>query len=181
MYIFLIFTQNFCILFLSDNSLRKQGNESHEEDNASEIVENILYITADDAKEQIQAPEATTENPQNGSDVYAVVEKKPKPDDVEDQPVYTDVCKADQKKKKPAIAAKPSKVKKDERPTVNKDGLIYVDLDLKDTPSTSTEAFVIHGADDRTQYVDIDFTRRADPPPDTDNEQSRNEKEKEKA
>eukprot|EP00105_Crassostrea_gigas_P045799 XP_019929947.1 PREDICTED: hemicentin-1 [Crassostrea gigas] len=164
-----------------DNSLRKQGNESHEEDNASDIVENILYITADDAKEQIQAPEATTENPQNGSDVYAVVEKKPKPDDVEDQPVYTDVCKADQKKKKPAIAAKPSKVKKDERPTVNKDGLIYVDLDLKDTPSTSTEVFVIHGADDRTQYVDIDFTRRADPPPDTDNEQSRNEKEKEKA
>uniref|UniRef100_A0A8W8KVP6 Ig-like domain-containing protein n=1 Tax=Magallana gigas TaxID=29159 RepID=A0A8W8KVP6_MAGGI len=65
--------------------------------------------------------------------------------------------------------------------TVNKDGLIYVDLDLKDTPSTSTEAFVIHGADDRTQYVDIDFTRRADPPPDTDNEQSQNEKEKEKA
>lgn len=67
-------------------------------DNASEIVENILYITADDAKEQIQAPETTTENPQNGSDVYAVVEKKPKPDDVDDQPVYTDVCKADQKK-----------------------------------------------------------------------------------
>lgn len=150
-------------------------------DNASEIVENILYISADDAKEQIHAPEATNENQQNGSDVYAVVEKKPKPDDGEDQPVYTDVCKADQKKKKPAIAAKPSKVKKDERPTVNKDGLIYVDLDLKDTPSTSTGAFVIHGADDRTQYVDIDFTRRADPPPDTDNEQSQNEKEKEKA
>lgn len=65
--------------------------------------------------------------------------------------------------------------------TVNKDGLIYVDLDLKDTPSTSTEAFVIHGADDRTQYVDIDFTKRADPPRDTDNEKSQNEKEKEKA
>lgn len=67
-------------------------------DNASEIVENILYITADDAKEQIQAPEVKTENPQNGSDVYAVVEKKPKPDDGDDQPVYTDVCKADHKK-----------------------------------------------------------------------------------
>lgn len=65
--------------------------------------------------------------------------------------------------------------------TVNKDGLIYVDLDLKDTPSTSTEAFVIHGADDRTQYVDIDFTKRADPPRDTDNEKSQNEKEKKKA
>lgn len=64
---------------------------------------------------------------------------------------------------------------------MNKDGLIYVDLDLKDTPSTSTEAFVIHGADDRTQYVDIDFNRRADPPRDTDNEKSQNEKEKEKA
>lgn len=69
-------------------------------DNASEIVENVLYITADDAKEQIQAHEATTENPQSGSDVYAVVEKKPKPDDSDDQPVYTDVCKADQKKSK---------------------------------------------------------------------------------
>lgn len=67
--------------------------------------------------------------------------------------------------------------------TVNKDGLIYVDLDLKDAPSTSTGEFefVIHGADDRTQYVDIDFTRRADPPPDMDNKQSQNEKEKEKA
>lgn len=64
---------------------------------------------------------------------------------------------------------------------MNKDGLIYVDLDLKDTPSTSKGAFVIHGADDRTQYVDIDFTRRADPPCDTDNEKSQNEKEKEKA
>eukprot|EP00105_Crassostrea_gigas_P045203 XP_019929351.1 PREDICTED: uncharacterized protein LOC105344511 [Crassostrea gigas] len=165
-----------------DNSLRKQGNNSNEEDNASEIVENILYITADDAKEQVQAPVDTpVDTTQNGSDVYAVVEKKPKTDDRDDQPVYRDVCKADQKKKKPAIAAKPSKVKKDERPTVNKDGLIYVDLDLKDTPSTSTEAFVIHGADDRTQYVDIDFTRRADPPRDTDNEKTQNEKEKEKA
>uniref|UniRef100_A0A8W8KVV4 Uncharacterized protein n=1 Tax=Magallana gigas TaxID=29159 RepID=A0A8W8KVV4_MAGGI len=160
----------------------KRRRESNNQDNASEIVENILYITADDAKEQVQAPVDTpVDTTQNGSDVYAVVEKKPKTDDRDDQPVYTDVCKADQKKKKPAIAAKPSKVKKDERPTVNKDGLIYVDLDLKDTPSTSTEAFVIHGADDRTQYVDIDFTRRADPPRDTDNEKSQNEKEKEKA
>uniref|UniRef100_A0A8W8KXQ9 Uncharacterized protein n=1 Tax=Magallana gigas TaxID=29159 RepID=A0A8W8KXQ9_MAGGI len=111
----------------------KRRRESNNQDNASEIVENILYITADDAKEQVQAPVDTpVDTTQNGSDVYAVVEKKPKTDDRDDQPVYRDVCKADQKKKKPAIAAKPSKVKKDERPTVNKDGLIYVDLDLKD-------------------------------------------------
>lgn len=68
-------------------------------DNASELVENILYITADDAKEQVQAPVDTpVDTTQNGSDVYAVVEKKPKTDDRDDQPVYTDVCKADQKK-----------------------------------------------------------------------------------
>lgn len=68
-------------------------------DNASEIVENILYITADDAKEQVQAPVDTpVDTTQNGSDVYAVVEKKPKTDDRDDQPVYRDVCKADQKK-----------------------------------------------------------------------------------
>lgn len=67
-------------------------------DNVSEIVENILYITADDAKEQTQTAVDTIQNPQNGSEVYAVVEKKRKTGDSDDQPVYTDVCKSDQEK-----------------------------------------------------------------------------------
>lgn len=45
----------------------------------------------------------------------------------------------------------------------NQDGLIYLELDLKDTASSSTGKLVIHGAEDRTEYVDIDFTRRVDP------------------
>jgi hypothetical protein len=46
---------------------------------------------------------------------------------------------------------------------VNEDGLVYVELDLKTTPESPDGKPVIHGTEDRTEYVDIDFTKPAKP------------------
>ncbi|XP_060606171.1 uncharacterized protein LOC132758506 [Ruditapes philippinarum] len=54
-------------------------------------------------------------------------------------------------------------------PLRNKDGLIYADLAFNDQPK-GQKKLVIHGLDDMTEYVEVDFTKRADPLPDSDEE-----------
>ncbi|XP_060592452.1 uncharacterized protein LOC132747146, partial [Ruditapes philippinarum] len=53
----------------------------------------------------------------------------------------------------------------------NKDGLIYADLAFNDQPK-GQKKLVIHGLDDMTEYVQVDFTKKADPLPDSDEEES---------
>ncbi|XP_071172067.1 uncharacterized protein [Mytilus edulis] len=50
---------------------------------------------------------------------------------------------------------------------INKDGLVYADLDLN--PSPNGPKF-IHGIDDRTIYAMVDTTQKIDPLPDSDEE-----------
>lgn len=52
---------------------------------------------------------------------------------------------------------------------VNKDGLVYADLEFADQPK-GQKRLVIHGLDDMTEYADVDLTRKADPLPDSDSE-----------
>nr|XP_022320238.1 hemicentin-1-like isoform X2 [Crassostrea virginica] len=144
----------------TDNHLSQKSDNSQEKDDVLDIVDNILYISADEAKE---VPEPSGDNVQNmasGNDTYAVVSKGDFPGN--DASVYAEVNKT-KKKQKPAVPEKSSKVKKRLPPNDNQDGLIYLELDLRDTASSSTGKFVIHGAEDRTEYVDIDFTRCVDP------------------
>jgi hypothetical protein len=49
--------------------------------------------------------------------------------------------------------------------------LIYADLAFNDQPK-GQKKLVIHGLDDMTEYVQVDFTKKADPLPDSDEEES---------
>ncbi|XP_033758252.1 nephrin-like [Pecten maximus] len=50
----------------------------------------------------------------------------------------------------------------------NQDGLIYLDVEFKEEKENGRN-YVIHGIENRTDYADVDFTKRADPlPPDSE-------------
>ncbi|XP_069110142.1 PHD finger protein 20-like protein 1 [Argopecten irradians] len=53
----------------------------------------------------------------------------------------------------------------------NKDGLIYLDLEFKDQQN-GTRQVVIHGIENRNDYAIVDFTKKADPLPDSDPEEN---------
>ncbi|XP_069109212.1 neural cell adhesion molecule 1-like [Argopecten irradians] len=57
----------------------------------------------------------------------------------------------------------------------NKDGLVYLEVEFKDDGNTGRRA-VIHGIENRNDYADIDFTKRADPLPDLDEPTGETEK-----
>ena len=54
--------------------------------------------------------------------------------------------------------------------TVNQDGLLYADLEFASQPKDQ-KRLVIRGLDDMTEYAEVDLTRKADPLPDSDNEE----------
>lgn len=70
-----------------------------------------------------------------------------------------DIKTSDKKSKSPAAKKKGRK---------NKGRLQYADVVF--APSSSGKAFVIHGLEDRTNYVDIDFSKKAEPLPPKINE-----------
>lgn len=47
---------------------------------------------------------------------------------------------------------------------------MYADLEFAQQPQ-GQKKLVIHGADDMTEYADVDLTKKADPLPDSDDEQ----------
>ncbi|WAR05466.1 hypothetical protein MAR_020835 [Mya arenaria] len=53
---------------------------------------------------------------------------------------------------------------------VNKDGLVYADLDFP-KPRKGQNPY-IHGHDDKTVYEEVDLSRKADPLPDSDDDAS---------
>ncbi|XP_069109260.1 uncharacterized protein [Argopecten irradians] len=55
---------------------------------------------------------------------------------------------------------------------MNKDGLIYLDIEFKEDKKNGRN-YVIHGIENRTDYADVDFTQHADPLP-SDEEESTN-------
>lgn len=56
-----------------------------------------------------------------------------------------------------------------QKKNVNKEGLIYADLAFNDQLK-GQKKLVIIGSDDRTPYAEVDFTKKADPLPDSDEE-----------
>lgn len=45
---------------------------------------------------------------------------------------------------------------------------MYIEVEFTKPPSCTNRKPIIHGDDSRTDYVDIDFNKRADPLPDDD-------------
>ncbi|XP_053391381.1 uncharacterized protein LOC128554157 [Mercenaria mercenaria] len=76
---------------------------------------------------------------------------------------------AKQNKNDETIYENPEPSKPAEKKNVNKDGLIYADLTFNDQPK-GQKKLVIHGLDSMTEYVKVDFTKKADPLPDSDDE-----------
>ncbi|XP_060564839.1 hemicentin-2-like, partial [Ruditapes philippinarum] len=60
------------------------------------------------------------------------------------------------------IYENPEPAKQTAKKNVNKDGLIYADLTFNDQPK-GQKKLVIHGLDDMTEYVQVDFTKKAEP------------------
>jgi hypothetical protein len=56
----------------------------------------------------------------------------------------------------------------------NQEGLVYVDVDFSNQPGRShTEGKpVVHGEEDRTEYTFVDFSKKAPPMPETQDENS---------
>lgn len=53
---------------------------------------------------------------------------------------------------------------------INDDGLIYIDVVIDNKKKPGKKRNEIHGKDDMTEYTTIDFRKRADPLPDSDEE-----------
>ncbi|XP_062569808.1 hemicentin-1-like [Saccostrea cucullata] len=146
------------------------------------MIENTLYISGDNVNNSTilssKYPQNDAVNTESRNDVYSVVKKTEKIEP--DFPMYAEVCKSRPVKDKPEIKKKPAKKTKNSTgKTVNKDGLVYVEIDLKNTPALSGNS-VIHGSDNKTLYVDIDFTQHADPLPECDVEDTNDANENEK-
>lgn len=52
----------------------------------------------------------------------------------------------------------------------NEDGLIYVEVELRQQKGTSDRKPVIHGLEDKTEYADIQFGKVGEPAPESDEE-----------
>ena len=52
---------------------------------------------------------------------------------------------------------------------LNKDGLLYADIAFENS-NKGQRKLVIRGQENATEYIQVDFTKRADPLPDSDEE-----------
>ncbi|XP_060580293.1 uncharacterized protein LOC132737070 [Ruditapes philippinarum] len=159
-----------------------------------------MYVSADEVQstDNVYAKPVKKKKVPEGNDVYTQVDKKKKKEknDKKNKKGKIEI-EGDIYENAPAAALNDNismkKVKKgmgkayDENPyenplaeetkqpkkNVNKDGLIYADLTFNDQPK-GQKKLVIHGLDDMTEYVEVDFTKRADPLPDSDEETTTN-------
>ncbi|XP_062570453.1 uncharacterized protein LOC134232495 isoform X2 [Saccostrea cucullata] len=142
-----------------------KNDTTQKKDPALELTENVLDITADDVPEM--PPSAPSDNDTTASDVYAVVNKENK--NVNQIPTYAEV-RTSQKGKDNQKTEKKSDEKGENNPgqSANKDGMVYIEIDFNDKPSNGNA--VLHGAEDKILYVDIDSVKHADPLPKNEGE-----------
>ncbi|XP_052803021.1 hemicentin-1-like isoform X2 [Mya arenaria] len=124
-----------------------------------DVVENTMYVPAEDISRQINT---------SGADaLYA-------------QPNKTKASSSAAAAKKHGKKAYENKIFEDSslenheltenKKNVNKDGLVYADLDFPKPQKGQTP--YIHGLDDRTVYEEVDLSRKADPLQDSDDNAS---------
>jgi hypothetical protein len=53
----------------------------------------------------------------------------------------------------------------------NQEGLVYVDVDFAKQPANTQGKPVVHGEEDRTEYTFVDFSKKAPPMPETQDEE----------
>ncbi|XP_061170085.1 uncharacterized protein LOC133179318 [Saccostrea echinata] len=150
------------ILCMRGNKRRKnsiRNDTTPEKDHGLELTENTLYITADNVIEMPPSVPAHNDTPTSENDVYAVVNKEKITEN--HIPVYAEVCTSQEGKDKQATEKKPSEKETNKLgQATNKEGMVYVEIDFKDMPSNGKSA--LHGAENKTLYVDINSVKHAD-------------------
>ncbi|CAG2227894.1 unnamed protein product [Mytilus edulis] len=120
---------------------------------------NVLYAAVDKVQQKFKRRN-TEDEIETANDEYAVVDKSNrKINFTDDDTTYANQGDAD------LLIRQPSK--KSHLDGKNKDGLTYIEVSFTRKPKNKR---VIIGAENRTNYVDIDFTRTADPLPETADE-----------
>ncbi|XP_071173896.1 neural cell adhesion molecule 2-like [Mytilus edulis] len=140
----------------------KRRNSGNEDSNMSNEPANAEYASVVKPKSKSKKVHYKEDEIETANDEYAVVDKSNKKIDyTENDNVYANQGDADLLIHHQPLKTKPSGRSK------NKDGLTYIEVSFTRKPKNPR---VIIGAENRTNYVDIDFTRTADPLPETADE-----------
>ncbi|XP_052062348.1 uncharacterized protein LOC127702263 isoform X2 [Mytilus californianus] len=132
----------------------KRRNTEKEDSKEPANAEYASVVKPKSKSKKVHYKEDVTES---ANDEYAVVDKSNKKIDyTENDNVYANQGDAD------LLIHQPLKTKPSGR-SKNKDGLTYIEVSFTKKPKRRR----IIGAENRTDYVDIDFTRKADPLPDS--------------
>ncbi|CAG2200304.1 unnamed protein product [Mytilus edulis] len=138
----------------------KRRNSGNEDSKMSNEPANAEYASVVKPKSKSKKVHYKEDEIETANDEYAVVDKSNKKIDyTENDNVYANQGDADLLIHHQPLKTKPSGRSK------NKDGLTYIEVSFTRKPKNPR---VIIGAENRTNYVDIDFTRTADPLPDQD-------------
>ncbi|CAC5374234.1 unnamed protein product [Mytilus coruscus] len=133
----------------------KRRNTEKEDSKEPANAEYASVVKPKSKSKKVHYKEDVTES---ANDEYAVVDKSNKKMDyTENDNVYANQGDAD------LLIHQPLKTKPSGR-SKNKDGLTYIEVSFTRKPKNRRR---IIGAENRTDYVDIDFTRKADPLPDS--------------
>ncbi|CAC5374222.1 unnamed protein product [Mytilus coruscus] len=136
----------------------KRRNTEKEDSKEPANAEYASVVKPKSKSKKVHYKEDVTET---ANDEYAVVDKSNKKIDyTENDNVYSNQGDAD------LLIHQPLKIKPSGR-SKNKDGLTYIEVSFTRKPKDRRR---IIGAENRTDYVDIDFTRKADPLPDSSDE-----------
>ncbi|KAL4220864.1 Hemicentin-1 [Mactra antiquata] len=171
----------------NEAGIRRSVSDDSDEDDG--LVDNPMYVSSNNVASASAVPSSsgvftTPPKPKQSSneDLYTVVNKTKRQDKVQKGKtstgkntskgvdVYENVELANKPAKNDGSKQSPPKNESNRVPklkVVNKDGLIYADLVFNDKPPG--EKMVING-DDPTPYAFVDFTKKAEPLPESDNE-----------
>ncbi|XP_063442514.1 uncharacterized protein LOC134722818 [Mytilus trossulus] len=139
----------------------KRRNMENEDSNMSNEPANAEYASVVKPKSKSKKVHYKEDEIETANDEYAVVDKsKRKINFTDDDTTYANQGDAD------LLIRQPSKKKPSGR-SKNQDGLTYIEVSFTRKPKDRRR---IIGAENRTNYVDIDFTRTADPLPETADE-----------
>ncbi|KAL4220863.1 myoblast fusion [Mactra antiquata] len=172
---------------VNEPGIRRSVSDDSDEDDG--LVDNPMYVSSNNVASASAVPSSsgvftTPPKPKQASneDLYTVVNKTKRQDKVQKGKtstgkntnkgvdVYENVELANKPAKNDGSKQSPPKNESNRVPklkVVNKDGLIYADLVFNDKPPG--EKMVING-DDPTPYAFVDFTKKAEPLPESDNE-----------
>ncbi|CAC5416363.1 unnamed protein product [Mytilus coruscus] len=138
--------------------IKRRNPENENEDNEPANAEYASVVKSKSKSKKVHNKEDEIEK---SNDEYAVVDKSNKKIDyTENDNVYSNQGDAD------ILIHQPLKTKPSGR-SKNKDGLTYIEVSFTRKPKDRRR---IIGAENRTDYVDIDFTRKADPLPESSDE-----------